>query len=257
MPLSSFFLIALILASSAATAFTSANVSVYSSGMIAATPTATPIPPHYSPNLAPFPDTWTCWRGPTIGEACATHAYPITWNGKICARLDYDVLYVAEPFSATNEINHWPAIPVKPGDHVVLKVWFWVPDATTSADTGAMAPYAGATLNIDLESAQGRMCAIGSSTGKQTYHKSGAPYTWLSAAETSTIVSNFGTKAWEQITMDFIMAGTYESDGWGGMNAGIWAAPTAMRPLICISTNDKQNEHASIYVADVEIHVNP
>ena len=178
--------------------------------------------------------------------------YPVNWQGKTnVVRMDWSQAYANIGWAATCEANSY-YLQIKPGDHVVLKAWFWVPQSTVGDNNN---PYSGGLLNVDLRGSQGRICALATSDGKQSYDA--ITRTYASASAQSSMIVQFGTQTWEQVTMDFVVQNTYISDGWGGMSAGQYATPTGMIPLIGISTGNTQTEKASVYFAGTEIYINP
>ena len=221
--------------------------------MPTSTPTPTPPPTSTAFNLAPVPDGWSYANTRQTGIGSSPYiVYPVNWQGKTnVVRMDWSQAYANSGWAATCEANSY-YLQIKPGDHVVLKAWFWVPQSTVGDNNN---PYSGGLLNVDLRGSQGRICALATSDGKQSYDA--ITRTYASASAQSSMIVQFGTQTWEQVTMDFVVQNTYISDGWGGMSAGQYATPTGMIPLIAISTGNTQTEKASVYFAGTEIYINP
>jgi hypothetical protein len=221
---------------------------IQSQGEILYAPQPTPTPTPNPRNLAPVPDGWTKsitnQRG--IGSSSSI-VYPVYWQGRTAIRLDSDTDYIAIGWPDTNEINS-ALFSIKPGDHIVFKMWLWSESSTVGDDRN---PYSGAMMGIDVYG-NGRICGLTTPDGKCAW----PDYT---PAYTQNIVP-FGSGEWIQKTMDFIVQDTYIADPFNppsGHSAYDVVVPNGMIPTLTIYTHNTNTEKASIYLADTELYINP
>jgi hypothetical protein len=197
-----------------------------------------------STNLAPIPDGWSTANTTNENGIGGTPyiVYPVSWQGKTAVRLDPDPDYIAIGWPCTNEINSaW--FPIKPGDHIIYKMWLWVESSTVGDDGNA---YAGAMMGIDVYG-NGRICGLTTPDGKCAWPNYGPEYT-------QNIVP-FGTMTWIQKTMDFIVQDTYMADPYGGHTAYEVVVPNGCIPTLNIYTHHPTTEKASIYFAGAELYI--
>lgn len=223
---------------------------VQSQGEILYAPQPTPTPTPDPRNLAPVPEGWTksITKQRGIGSSSSI-VYPVYWQGRTAIRLDPDPDYIARwGWPVTNEINSaW--FSIKPGDHIVFKMWLWTTSSTVGDDGNPFA--GGAMMGIDVYG-NGRICGLTTPDGKCAWPDYTPEYT-------QNIVP-FGSGAWIQKTMDFIVQDYYIADPFnveGGHEAYEHVVPTGMIPTLNINTHNPNTEKASIYLADTELYINP
>jgi hypothetical protein len=138
--------------------------------------------------------------------------------------------------------------PIKVGDHIVFSV-----DVTLTPSTvGDTYPYDGALIDIDIYGATGRICGLSAPDGSAWTQESGYP-----SNNAANIVPFGGARS---IKMDFIVAATYEADGFGGNYAtGSAQVPTGMIPTMFVQTNGNggQTEGAIATFSNVQLFINP
>jgi hypothetical protein len=204
-----------------------------------------------SVNLAPIPNGWDHSITGQRGIHSSPYIiYPVTQDGRTAIKMERDPIYVTtnNAVSVSNELNAlWLAI--KPGDHIVFKMWLWSEDSTVGDNGNA---YAGAMMGIDVYGGLGRICGLSTPDGQCAWPN----YT---PAYTQNIVP-FGSKTWTQKVMDFTVQPTYIADPYnpsGGNPVYAQVVPNGMIPTLNLYTHNPTTENACIYVADVELYINP
>jgi hypothetical protein len=140
-------------------------------------------------------------------------------------------------------------IHIKPGDHIVFKVWM----KTGTSSIGDTSANAGIRLGIDFkDSVFGRITGIQSPDGAYWTPSGGYPSNqYLNFVKWNT--------DWSQRTMDFIIPSQYPADGLaGGYAAGTMHTPYAMIPWIQVWSDSNGNADTGLaWFADAELYINP
>jgi hypothetical protein len=225
-----------------------ANVNIQSSGFIiipspSPTPSPTPIPsptqvPTPSPtatpspnNLAVIPNDWSLSFGSNPQYAFLD--YDVTYNGHVSIRIGPD--YVG----ATREIDgKW--YTVRPGDHIVAKVWILVGDSST----GDTISWHGGRLGFDL------------------YAHTSAGYGIIDSyphdgQEHINSVVKWGTNVWIQKVWDLTIPSTYYTQ----MHTGnlVWKTCNPIQiDSIVLWLDVRQTTDAGLaWFSDAEFYINP
>jgi hypothetical protein len=134
-------------------------------------------------------------------------------------------------------------IRVKPGDHIVFKVWM----KTNASTIGDTTPQSGIRLGIDFYTANGNQI-----TG--TASPDGSVWTPENGSPTNQYLNyvHWGHD-WEQRTMDFIVQNQYPS-----YPAGQLMTPDRMIPWMQVwSGNNENADNGIAWFADAELYINP
>ncbi len=191
-------------------------------------------------NLAPFPIAWTTsYTGMHYGVGGVTNIVldnNVLYNDNPTIRIDP----VGSTDNTAREANG-PYLKIKPGDHIVFKVYF----KTSAKATGETDR--GIRLGIDFYGSS-RITGAQTPDGRTWTPQSGWPNN-----EGQNFVS-WGTSTWTQLTMDFIVAGTYPADYWSSYSLGTMVEPKGIIPWIqvCSSTDSGQ-----AWFAYTELYINP
>jgi hypothetical protein len=139
-----------------------------------------------------------------------------------------------------NQGKNWVA--VKPGDRVIFKAWIWVEPSTVGGNGGLM-------MAIDMYGASGRIVEL---------QGNGVPTTGPSG-QVGRFHVDWGSLAWKQLTIDFIVQETYKCDGASGAYSqytkGQTVVPTNIAPWFQLQNEVTNNERASAYVYGTELYV--
>jgi hypothetical protein len=228
-------------------------------------PTPTPTPqPTTAPNgnnLAVIPGFWSYsgqvaaqgWgEAHSVGSPTESRyfAYPVTQGGRQnCIEMDHNPVCTAyEPDESELDGTF---VKIQPGDHVVFTVWLWTGAATTTETNSR----SGAVIGIDMFGSSGRIGELSSSDGKETYPNY--------PATMQNVVVHYGSNAWVQVTMNFVVQSQYMADPWSGVaggqaySAGTMVTPTHCCPWICGFSSSPSNEYAKIYVCGAQLTITP
>ena len=231
-------LISIVIVNFASSASVTPGVTISFVGSVSGTTTTTT-------NYADVPADWR------IGE---------TWNAP--TYLDNNVLYNGEPSirmekgtdaSKSREIldadktqSNW-CVRIKPGDHIVFKVWMKT-SASTIGDTSSSS---GVRLGIDFYSSGSRITGSQSPDGSVWTPSGGYP------SNQNLNFVKWGSD-WTQRTMDFIVPNQYPTDGWLGGTKGVMTTPNGMVPWIQVWSDSHQNADNGIaWFAHAEVYINP
>lgn len=196
-------------------------------------------------NLAEIPYAWRIgetWCAPTYLD------YSVLHNGHPSIRMEKgaDATKSREILAANYSDPGW-AFHIKPGDHIVFKVWMKT-GASTIGDTTLTA---GIRLGIDFANSGGRITGIQSPDGAYWTPSGGFP------SNQYLNYVNWGHD-WEQRTMDFIVPNQYPADGLLGYPAGSLQTPTRFVPWIQVWSGDYGNaDNGVAWFADAELYINP
>ena len=236
-------LVSLASSNSVSSASIMSTVTVSSAGTVQY-PVQPPVQP--AKNWATIPENWR------IGESWCAPSY-----------LDYAVLHNIYPSirlekgpdsTKSREIlcqditQNDLTIRVKPGDHIVFRVWM----KTSASSLGCTHPNSGVRIGIDFNQGQG-LYITGASTpdGLAWTKENGFP------ANQYLNYVNWGHD-WEQRTMDFIVQPQYQADGLYGNVAGTWMIPDRIIPWIQVWCCDDGNLDGGVaWFADAELYINP
>jgi len=152
-----------------------------------------------TPNLALIPDDWSLTYGD--GPQIIHLDYNVTHNGNVSIRLDP---HTSNDVNTASECDGtWYS--VKPGDHIVAKVWIKTSSGTPQE---AADPLSGARLGMDLYGVDsnypGDICIVDNKPNTYDEH-------------VATMV-RFGTSNWTLRTWDIIVPATYYTQDLGTGN---------------------------------------
>jgi hypothetical protein len=200
-----------------------------------------PIPPTTSVNYADVPTDWLfgqTWSGPWYVDNSVLHNGHVSIRSERSGSLSREIL-------AIPTINS--LIPVKPGDHIVFKVWMKLGASTV----GCSHQSAGMRLGIDFKRQGNRITGVQSLNGAYWTSSGGYPSNqYLSYV-------HWGND-WTQRVMDFIVPAQYPADG-ATMTAGTLVVPDSMVPWIQVWCDEghAQTDNGLAWFADAELYVNP
>lgn len=202
------------------------------------TPTATPTTtPSSATNLEPIPSAWSR----------ATNGMYLSVGGVGNVVLDYNVLFNGNPSiridpKSYNEEANGKSLSIKPGDHIVYKVWV----KTSSSALGETSR--GARIGIDFYGSNGRIIGVNSPDGQTWTPDKGWPEN-----ENQNFVA-WGTSNWKQLVIDFVVPNTYPADYWANYPLGANVKPVSIIPWlqVCSSVDGGQ-----AWFANVEFYINP
>jgi hypothetical protein len=230
-------LVSLAFSNSVSSALITSSTTISSVGTIQYTPAT---------NFAVIPADWRIgetWNAPTYLD------YNVLHNGNPSIRMEKgtDASKSREILDADKTQSDW-SIRVKPGDHIVFKVWM----KTSASSIGDTTPASGIRLGIDFYTASGRINGIQSPDGSYWTPSGG----WPSNQYLNYV--NWGSD-WEQRTMDFTMPNQYPSDGLlGPYPAGQLVTPDRMIPWIQVWSDSHGNaDNGTAWFADAELYINP
>jgi len=196
-------------------------------------------------NWADVPADWRIgetWCAPTYLDNSVLH------NGHLSIRMEKgpDATKSREILAANFSDPGW-AIKIKPGDHIVFKIWM----KTSQSTIGDTTPYSGIRLGIDFANSGGRITGSNSPDGTVWTPSGGYP------------INNFLNYVnwghdWELRTMDFIVQNQYPADGILGYPAGVLQTPDHIAPWIQVWSDSLGNVDNGIgWFADAELYINP
>ena len=234
-----------------ARAQSSSQASIFSQGSITYPPS--------NVNLAVIPDDWE--RYVTEGRL-ANGPDPqivfldtsVTHNGHVSIRCD-------GPATSTNQWRELDAynassgsyniIQVKPGDHVVFKMWMKTNPSTLSNPTH------GARFGFDLYGSSGRIweCSWGFPATTNFDYTNGNDYNWSAYKYVS-----YGTSTWTQGIIDGYIPTKFftENDGYSGGTKVIPAQQVSgIIPWVGVDPSYPSSQAGSAWFADAELYINP
>jgi hypothetical protein len=152
-----------------------------------------------------------------------------------------------EILAADKTQSDW-SIRVKPGDHIVFRVWM----KTNASTIGDTTPTSGIRFGIDFYVTGGnRITATQSPDGAYWTPSGGSP------SNQYLNYVNWG-QDWTQRTMDFIVQNQYPSDGGGSYPAGQMVTPDGIVPWMQVWSDAHGNADNGIaWFADAELYINP
>jgi hypothetical protein len=202
----------------------------------------------YAPatNYAVIPADWRIgetWNAPTYLD------YNVLHNGNPSIRMEKgtDATKSREILAADKTQSDW-SIRVKPGDHIVFRVWM----KTNASTIGDTTPTSGIRFGIDFYVTGGnRITATQSPDGAYWTPSGGSP------SNQYLNYVNWG-QDWTQRTMDFIVQNQYPSDGGGSYPAGQMVTPDGIVPWMQVWSDAHGNADNGIaWFADAELYINP
>jgi len=194
-------------------------------------------------NWAVVPDDWRIgetWNAPTFLDTNVLH----NEHPSIRMERGTDPTKSREILCADKTQPNW-CIGVKPGDHIVFKVWM----KTSASTIGDNTTESGVRLGIDFYGSIGRIVGIQSPDGSYWPPQSGFP------SNQYLNFVNWGSD-WQQRTMDFIVQNQYYTDPFTS-NPGQLAMPDSMIPWIQVYTPNGFAEEGVAWFADAELYINP
>lgn len=203
-------------------------------------------------NLAVVPDDWRIgetWNAPTFLEANTAYWH----NGHQSIRMEKgtDATKSREILCADKTQNDW-SIRVKPGDHIVFKVWM----KTAASTIGDTTPGSGIRLGIDFYDGTGSITGIQSPDGSPpTLNGNNVVF----PANQYLNYVNWGHD-WEQRTMEFVVANQYAKLPWSTATGatGAMLTPDRMIPWVQVWSDTNGNADNGIaWFADAELYINP
>jgi hypothetical protein len=144
------------------------------------------------------------------------------------------------------QVNH-PS--VKPGDHIVFKVWM----KTGTSTIGCTHTSGGIRLGIDFyDSNNVRITGVQSPDGSYWTPQSG----WPSNQYLNYVP--WTSNDWELRIMDFVVPAQYPADGWLGYAQGTMVTPAIMVPWIQVWCDTHENADGGVaWFASAELYINP
>jgi len=201
-------------------------------------------------NFAVIPDDWRIgetWCAPTFLD------YSVLHNGHPSIRMEKgsDPSKPREILAADKTQSDW-CIRVKPGDHIVFKVWM----KTSASTIGDNSPYSGVRCGIDFYAPAGDGTEGTYITGTATpYGETWTPSGGFPVNQKLNYV-NWGSD-WQQRTMDFIVQNQYYTDPFTS-NPGQLMTPDRIIPWIQVWSDTYGNADNGIaWFADAELYINP
>jgi hypothetical protein len=192
-------------------------------------------------NLAPVPSAWRVgesWCAPTFID------YSIHHNGNCSIRMERgNDTSKSREILAKNQSSL--TFNIKPGDHVIFKVWMKTSPSTIN-DTSQSS---GVRFGVDLMSTQGRICALQTPDGSYWTMQNGYP-----ANQDKNFVS--WNSDWTLRVMEFTVQKEYPTDGLLGGAKGEMLAPVGMIPWVQVWSNTNGNLDCGVaWFADVELYI--
>jgi hypothetical protein len=197
-------------------------------------------------NFADIPADWRIgetWNAPTYLDYTVLH----NRNPSIRMEKGPDASKSREILAADFTQSDW-AIRVKPGDHIVFKIWM----KTSASTIGDTTPTSGIRFGFDMYNSGGRITGIQSPDGAAPY---GNPIQYPSNQYLNYV--NWGSD-WQQKIMEFIVPNQYSTDGILGYPIGQMQTPDRMIPWIHVWSDNYGNADNGIaWFADAQLYINP
>jgi hypothetical protein len=201
-------------------------------------------------NWAVVPDCWRIgetWNAPTFLDTNVLH------NGHVSIRMEKgtDPSKSREILCADKTTSDW-CIRVKPGDHIVFKVWM----KTSASTIGDNTRESGVRLGIDFYAPVGDGTRGTYISGTSTPDgKTWTPEGGFPSNQYLNFV-NWGSD-WQLRTMDFIVQNQYPTDPLTS-NPGQLMTPDRIIPWIQVWSGTYGNADNGIaWFADAELYINP
>ena len=227
-------LLALAFSNSISSASTTSSVTISFAGTVHVSAT----------NFAHIPADWdigAIWNAPTYFDNNVLH------NGHPSIRMEKGDGTKSREILAANKSDSGWKIFIKPGDHLVFKVWM----KTSSSTIGDTTTTSGIRLGIDFANNGGRITGIQSPDGAYWTTSNGYP------SNQYLNYVNWGHD-WELRTMYFIVQNQYPADGVLGYPAGQLETPNHIAPWVQVwSDNYGNTDNGLAWFADAELYINP